>query len=44
MLQFLLTFDNNMIFDIFFILYCTEGPRLVETRLWLIKPEHVLAI
>ena len=43
-LQFLLTFDKNRIFDIFFILCCTEVPRLVETRLWLVKPEHVLAI
>ena len=44
-LQFLLTFDNHRIFDIFFfILCCTEVPRLVETRLWLVKPEHVLAI
>ena len=32
------------IFDIFLILCCTEVPRLVETRLWLVKPEHVLAI
>ena len=38
------TFDNNRIFDIFFNLCCTEVPRLVETRLWLVKPEHVLAI
>ena len=44
MLQILLKFDNNRIFDIFFILYCTEVPRLVETHLWLVKPEHVLAI
>ena len=28
----------------FFILCCTEVPRLVETCLWLVKPEHVLAI
>ena len=44
-MQSLLTFDNNRIFDIFFlILCCTEVPRLVETCLWLVKPEHVLAI
>ena len=29
---------------VFFILCCTEVPRLVETRLWLVKLEHVLAI
>ena len=28
----------------FFILCCTEVPRLVETRLWLVKPKHALAI
>ena len=44
MLQFLLTCDKNRIFDIFFILCWTEVPRLVETHLWLVKPEHVLAI
>ena len=44
-MQSLLTFDNNRIFDIFFlILCCTEVPRLVETCFWLVKPEHVLAI
>ena len=44
-MQSLLTFDNNRIFDIFFfILCCTEVPRLVETCLWQVKPEHVLAI
>ena len=44
-MQFLLTFDNNRIFDIFyFILCCTEVPRLVATHFWLVKPQHVLAI
>ena len=44
-MQFLLTFDNNRNFDIFFyfMLYRLV-PRLVETRLWLVKAEHVLAI